>query len=209
VDERLHLKLNELKWDKWALIADEKGWKNEMLRKDQRVLIALLDLKEGSSLLDMGCGTGWALGKVADVVNNKGSFYGIDISSKMIEKAMLNFENRENFHFIKASADSVPLPDGGFDIIFSSNSYHHYLYPDKVMNEIYRLLKKGGKIYILDPIADSWYLKILDKGIRLVEREHVKMYSSKEYCRLMSEAGLKYLGYHQVKRTHKIQLGEK
>jgi ubiquinone/menaquinone biosynthesis C-methylase UbiE len=77
------------------------------------------------------------------------------------------------------------------------------------MKEIHRLLKKGGKIFILDPIADYWYIKVIDKIFRLIEPAHVKIYSSKEFQKLMENKGLKYLGCNSINKHHKIQIGEK
>ena len=91
--ESKHIQLNEAKWDKWAESFDGKGWRYDYLRKAQSSVISLLDIKENMNFLDIGCGTGWAIGQVAKLVDNKGSFYGVDLSPKMIEKAKENFKD--------------------------------------------------------------------------------------------------------------------
>jgi ubiquinone/menaquinone biosynthesis C-methylase UbiE len=207
--ESEHIRLNEIKWDKWAPIADGKGWRYEYLRKGQSHVISLADIKENMNFLDIGCGTGWALGQAARILNNKGHFYGVDISPKMIEKAKENFKGVNNFQFIKANSEAIPLDNDFFDVIICTNSFHHYLHPEKVMKEIHRILKKGGKIYILDPISDYWFMKVIDKIIRLMDPAHVKMYSSKEFSVLMENAGIKYIGCDKTNRQHKVQIGEK
>lgn len=207
--ESEHIRLNEIKWDKWAPIADGKGWRYEYLRKGQSHVISLADIKENMNFLDIGCGTGWALGQAARILNNKGHFYGVDISPKMIEKAKDNFKGYSNFQFIKANSEAIPLDNDFFDVIICTNSFHHYLHPEKVMKEIHRILKKGGKIYILDPISDYWFMKVIDKIIRLMDPAHVKMYSSKEFSVLMENAGIKYIGCDKTNRQHKVQIGEK
>ena len=50
--------------------------------------------------------------------------------------------------FIVGSADKLPYPDGSFDIVACSQSFHHYPYPEKAMLEAKRVLKPGG-LYIL------------------------------------------------------------
>ena len=77
------------------------------------------------------------------------------------------------------------------------------------MSEISRLLKPGGKIFILDPTADNMFIKILDKFIKLLQPEHVKIYSSDEFKRLMISAGLKYKGFEIILAHQKVQIGEK
>lgn len=209
MNESEHIRLNEIKWDKWAPVADGKGWKFEYLRIAQNHVLSLTGIKENMNFLDIGCGTGWAVGQAAMLVNNKGLFYGVDISPKMIEKAQENFKMFTNIQFIKANSESIPLDNDFFDIIICTNSFHHYLHPEKVMKEIHRVLKKGGKIFILDPIADYWIIKVIDRIFRLIEREHVKMYSSKEFYKLIRHAGLIYVGCDITNRQHRVQIGEK
>lgn len=201
--ESKHIELNEAKWDKWANSLDGKGWRYDYLRHGQSGVISLLDIKENISFLDIGCGTGWALGQAAKLIDDKGSFYGVDLSAKMIEKA------KENFHFIKSNAESIPLDDNLFDIIICTNSFHHYLHPDKALKEMYRLLKVGGKIYILDPTADIWIIKIIDKLAKLLGHGHVKFYSTKEFKKLIVGAGLKYEGRETIRMHQKVHIGEK
>ena len=201
-----HIEANVKKWDKWAPEADGKGWTYNYLRKAQASLISILDLKENINFLDIGCGTGWAIGQVANLINDKGEFYGVDLSPKMIEKAKENFHDKNNFHFIEANSESIPLDDNMFDIIICTNSFHHYLHPDKAMKEIHRLLKASGKIYILDPTADTLFIKLIDKIIKMLESAHVKMYSTEEFKELMTNAGLNYL---ESKTIHgeKVHIG--
>ena len=208
MNQSKHIEVNIKKWDKWAPEADGKGRIYHYLRRAQAALIAILDVKENMNLLDIGCGTGWAIGQAAQVVNEQGEFYGVDLSPKMIDKAKENFSDKNNFHFIEANSESIPLDDNMFDVIICTNSFHHYLHPDKAMKEIHRLLKPGGKIYILDPTADTLLIKLVDKIIKMVESAHVKMYSTKEFKQLMLNAGLEYLE-SRVIHGEKVHVGEK
>ncbi len=208
-NEAKHLQSNQAKWDNWADSLDGQGWRHDYLRDAQSRLIALLDVKKDVRFLDIGCGAGWAVGEVARLVNNQGLFYGVDLSPKMIEKAQSKFSGKGNFHFIQANAESIPLDDDSFDIIICTNSFHHYLHPDKALNEMYRLLKKGGEIYILDPTADTRIAKVVDKIIKLVEPEHVKLYSTKEFQQLFENAHLRYAASETIKANSKVHAGVK
>jgi ubiquinone/menaquinone biosynthesis C-methylase UbiE len=208
-DEAKHIQRNEAKWDQWANTLDGNGWKYEYLRKAQSSVVSLLEMKESVHFLDVGCGTGWAIGEVSSRVNERGEFYGVDLSLKMIEKAKENFSGKNNFHFIKANAELIPLDGDFFDIIICTNSFHHYLHPDKALLEFQRLLKNGGKLYILDPTADTWIIKIADKLHKLIEPEHVKMYSSKEFQQLFCHAGLTYSAVESNYAHEKIHVGKK
>jgi len=190
--ESEHLQLNKAKWDKWARTLDGNSLRSRYLRRAQRGLISLLDIKANVNFLDIGCGTGWAVGCVAALAANKGSFYGVDLSSKMIEKATENFKGNDAVHFIKSDVESIPLDDDFFDVIICTNSFHHYLHPGRALKEIRRLLKYGGTLYLLDPTADTWFIKCIDKIGELLEPAHVKLYSTEEFRKLFADAGLKY-----------------
>lgn len=208
-DEAKHTELNKEKWDKWSGSYDSKSWGTDYLRGVQSKLLSLLDIKGNINFLDVGCGTGWAVGEAAKLVDNKGQFYGIDLSTKMIEKAKSNFIGKDNFHFVQANAESIPLNDDFFDIIICTNSFHHYLHPDKALNEMYRVVKKGGEVYIVDLAADNWIAKIAGKIIKLVQPEHVKLYSAKEFQQLFENAGLKYVNLRTIKMFSRVHIAEK
>lgn len=190
MDETRHIKINQKKWDRWAVSYDGNNPVYKHLRKMQSRLVASLDIQESINFLDIGCGTGFAVGEAARLANYKGRFYGIDLSAKMIEKAKINFNGRDNFHFLQADASSIPLDDDFFDIIICTNSFHHYRYPDESLKEMKRLLKKGGKLYILDITADNRILKIIDRLVKVIEPSHVKFYSTKEYRQMFERTGL-------------------
>lgn len=204
-----HLELNKKKWDSWAGTLDGKSRRNEFLRDGQKRVVSLLNLKENSSFLDIGCGTGWAVNLAAQSVNYAGTFYGVDLSEKMIEKARENSAGKENFHFVQADSRSIPLDSNFFDAIICTHSFHHYIDPQKVMNEIHRLLKPGCKVYILDPTTDTWFGRVVDRIVRMLEPDHVKMYSTEEYRSMFAGAGLNYVRTEMIRSLEKIHIAEK
>jgi ubiquinone/menaquinone biosynthesis C-methylase UbiE len=210
-DETKHVQMNKAMWDKWAEAdtLDNNGRQSRFLRAAQRKVISMLNIQPDVHFLDVGCGTGWAIAQAANLVNEKGLFYGVDLSAKMIEKAKNNFSGKDNFHFLQANSESIPLDDDFFDIIICTNSFHHYLHPDKALKEMRRLLKRGGELFVLDPTADAWIVKLADRITKFFEPEHVKMYSTKEFQQLYQEAGFKYSGSTVTNRYESIHIGEK
>jgi ubiquinone/menaquinone biosynthesis C-methylase UbiE len=209
--ENEHERLNERLWD-----AKSDTWYNKRsgyFQTLQKGLVSLLDLREEQRLLDLGCGTGWAVRYAASLVNDRGEFDGIDISSKMIEKAISNSSDYRNVHFYKTSADKLPFENNFFDFIICSASFHHYFDPNKVLLEVYRVLKPKGRIYILDPTSDGLFAKMADKLVRRFEPGHVKFYSTQEYKTLFSNAGLDYVAHMVLRRmivlSLKVLIGEK
>lgn len=209
-EEREHARLNEKKWDLRAATYDKK-WLNRFsyFQFTQKRVISLLNLQENQCFLDIGCGTGWAVCYAASRVKNKGKFYGIDISSKMIEKAEKNCGGCENIYFYKADAAALPFESDFFDFIICTNSFHHYFNPSKVLNEVYRVLKLGGKIYIMELTADGFIMKMVDKWLKKKEHEFVKHYSTQEYKMLFSEARLNYVSSKLITPPVKVHIAAK
>ena len=96
------------------------------------------------SLLDVGCGTGFLIDLLAK--DHMADYIGLDLSPEMIRMAKL--KNIQGASFFEGTADKLPFPDEVFDIVTCSQSFHHYPYQKKAMEEAYRVLRKGG-IYIL------------------------------------------------------------
>ena len=205
-EEREHARLNEKKWDLRAETYDK--WSHRFyFRFTQKRVVSLLNLQENQCFLDMGCGTGWAVRYAASLVQNKGKFYGIDISSRMIEEAEKNCGGCENIYFYKADAAALPFEGDFFDFIICTNSFHHYFSPSKVLDEVYRVLKPRGKIYILELTADGFIMKMVDK--RKKEREFVKHYSTQGYKTLFAEARLNYISSKLITPPVKVHIAAK
>lgn len=207
--EARHLAINTAKWDKWADTLDSKSKRNDFLRKAQREVTGLFEMDRNTCLLDIGCGTGMALAFAGERNGWEGTYYGVDLSERMIEKARENFKEKKNFHFIQANSEFVPLPDNSFDDIICTNSFHHYFHPDLALKEMYRLLKPSGRLYLLDPVTDSVAMKIIDKILKIADKAHVRMYSTKEFKDMFSIAGFSYLGNQPVMGPLKVQFGKK
>lgn len=211
--ESEHFELNEKKWDSKAETFDEKRF--DYFRYYQKRVISLLHIRENQYFLDIGCGTGWAVRYVASLVKEGGRSHGIDLSSKMIKKAIENSNNYanpyKNTYFCKANAEELPFQNNFFDFVICTNSFHHYLKPSKALSEVYRVLKVGGRIYLLDPTTDGFIMKMVDRWDKNTEREHVKYYSTKDYVQLFTKAKLRYISNKSIfsYMSEKIHIGEK
>jgi len=99
-------------------------------------------LKEGQSVLDLGCGAGRTTTHVHKVTDK---VVGIDLSEVLIETAR---EKHDDIDFRVMDASKLDFPDGSFDVVIFSNNGLCYLYPEEkrltAIKEIERVLKKGG-----------------------------------------------------------------
>jgi ubiquinone/menaquinone biosynthesis C-methylase UbiE len=206
-----HARLSEKTWDLRAETWFDRrfSFQSGYLRWMQKKLVSLLELGENPHFLDLSCGIGWAVRYAASLADGRGEFYGIDISSKMIEKAEASSANHRNVHFRKANAEKLPFDNDFFDLIACSNAFHHYFSPDNVLREVHRVLKPRGRIYVLDVTADGFITRMLDRLANKLEPDHVKLYSTQEYQTFFGEAGLDYVTSRSVVLSMKVHIAEK
>lgn len=113
------------------------------------------DAKEGEYCLDIGCGRGNDILTLAQIVGKNGKAYGIDITPEMIEKAKrtANKLNISNVEFIHSTIELLPFENNFFDLIISNCTINHMTDKQQLWNEIYRILKPGGRFVISDIYA--------------------------------------------------------
>ena len=92
------------------------------------------------ALLDVGCGTGFLIDLLTR--QRKARYVGLDLSEGMLR--MAEQKKIAGAEFVNSSADKLPFADESFDIVTCSQSFHHYPYPEKAMQEARRVLKKAA-----------------------------------------------------------------
>jgi len=142
-------------WKTWSRVYDfivklsfiPFGGENRFRRK----VVEMASVKEGEQVLDLCCGTGTLTSLVAGKVGDGGSVTGVDLSRDMIGRAKKKVKNLP-VSFKQASADNLPFQEGTLDKAFISYGMHEM--PDdirlKAMKELYRVLKPGGSLFIVD-----------------------------------------------------------
>ncbi len=202
----INIEANISKWDKRSRNYEKGVF--DYFRIIQKQVLDLIDFKSDTNFLDIGCATGWAVEYAAAKIKGKGKSIGIDISKQMIKKA-ITLSRFNNTYYKIADAHKLDFKDNYFDYILCTNSFHHYIYPDRVLKEIHRILKSNGKFYLLDPCTDSLFVRKINSWLQQKEKAHVAFYSTKEISILFSKSNL----LHQVKKTKfkilKLYIGKK
>jgi arsenite methyltransferase len=118
---------------------------------------------EGEICVDLGSGRGTDTMRLSETVGNNGFVYGIDISEGMLQKAR-NTADRlgiRNTEFIQSSLEKINLADGIADLVISNCTINHASDKQAVWNEVFRILRKGGRfvvsdIYSVNPIPEEY-----------------------------------------------------
>jgi arsenite methyltransferase len=109
----------------------------------------------GEICVDLGSGRGTDVIRLAETVGGSGFVYGIDISDGMISKAVSTAANLgvENVKFLKSNLEKIDLADNLADVIISNCTINHAEDKQTVWNEVFRILKKGGRFVVSDIYA--------------------------------------------------------
>jgi arsenite methyltransferase len=168
--------------------------------------VAVAELREGETVLDLGSGGGIDVLLSARRVGPAGRVYGLDMTDEMLELARRNARaaGAGNVEFLKGHIEEIPLPAEAVDVVISNCVVN--LSPDKpaVLAEVHRVLVPGGRVGISDVVADDG----LDAADRAERGSWVGCIagalSRSEYERLLAEAG--FAGV-DVAFTHEVAPG--
>jgi ubiquinone/menaquinone biosynthesis C-methylase UbiE len=156
-------------------------------------LVDRIDLREGKTVLDIGCGTGILLPYLSKKIKAKGLIFALDFSWDMIFQAKKNrihpVEKKPPVHFINAEAEALPLKDQKMNYVTCLDTFAHVTDQEKALCEMGRALKKGGKLFI----AHSLGKKELAERHRLVGGvvEHDTLPDDDKMWEMMKNVGLK------------------
>ena len=121
------------------------------------------DAVEGEVCVDLGSGRGTDVLRLAETVGDSGFVYGIDISEVMLQKARNTAKHlgTANVRFINSPLEKINLASSTADLVISNCTINHSSDKQAAWNEVFRILKKGGRfvisdIYSVNPVPDEY-----------------------------------------------------
>lgn len=119
-------------------------WRKDAMRR--------LNVKEGSKCLDVCCGTAdWTIA-LSEATGPEGEVIGLDFSEKMLEVGWEKLQKKgiTNARLIHGNAMNLPFPDHTFDYVTIGFGLRNVPDAERVIREMYRVLKPGGVVACLD-----------------------------------------------------------
>jgi predicted methyltransferase len=135
-------------------IFEEKG-RAEKLQIDR--VMDLLDIKEGSSVADIGAGSGWFTVRAARRVGEGGSVYAVEINKKYLEhiEDRARRENLPNVRPVLGREDDPLLAKGSVDAVLLLKTYHEIAQPVVLMRHVREAMRPGARLGVIDRDGDG------------------------------------------------------
>lgn len=156
-------------------------------------------IKPESTVVDVGCGTGFLTQHVAKLTQNSGKIVGVDLSPSMLQVArdsLAKLGLLESVEFRVGDAENLPLDDSFADAVVGNMVLHHCPRPKRAISEMTRVLREGGRLaiadlekhnerWLQDEMADRWLGFELAKARKWLEDaglEDVKVELARTKC---------------------------
>ncbi|MBF0232926.1 MAG: methyltransferase domain-containing protein [Desulfamplus sp.] len=151
-----------------------------------RNTIERINIKSTDKILDVGCGTGSLLYRLASSCPDA-KLSGVDLVPEMLKVAHQRLP--ENVMLCAGLAEHIPFENNHFDIVISCNMFHYIRHPSLALKEMYRVLRPGGQLVLTDWCHDYITCQVCELYLRLSNRAHFRIYRTGECKGLLEQAG--------------------
>ena len=165
---------------------------------------ALIDLRAGETVLDLGSGGGIDVLLSASRVGPTGKAYGLDMTDEMLALANKNRRKAgvENAEFLKGEIEAIPLPDNSVDVIISNCVINLSADKDRVLREAFRVLKPGGRFAVSDVVVRGDVPDEVRKSVLLWVGCIAGALKDSEYTAKLAQAGFESIEIESTRVYH-------
>ena len=158
--------------------------------EDLERLIAVAAPRAGERALDVGCGVGHTLRRIAPLV---AFVVGADATLEMMQAGRDSVVTAPNAAFAQTDASALPFADASFDLATCRLAAHHFTDPAAAFHDVARVLRRGGRLVLVDNYApdDPAVDAFLNELETLRDASHVRNHTIAGWRALLEGAGLR------------------
>ena len=154
---------------------------------------ALVSLKEGERVLDLGSGAGFDCFLASKKVGETGKVIGVDMTPEMLDKARANAKKGKytNVEFRLGEIENLPVADNSVDVIISNCVINLSINKKRVFEEAYRVLSPNGRLMVSDIVLLKELPRVFQKDVEAYAGCIAGAEIKGKYLELMRKAGFK------------------
>jgi ubiquinone/menaquinone biosynthesis C-methylase UbiE len=151
--------LSQLEFDRSLVERLEQLYATRDVLRRRELVRAALGARAGDRVLDLGCGPGFYVTELADVVGRDGRVVGVDVSADMLAVAATRTEGHDNVELHEANATALPVPDASFERALCVQVLEYVQDVSAALRELHRALRPGGRVLVwdVDWATVSWH----------------------------------------------------
>ncbi len=150
-----------------SLVVPAVGRAESTFEQEMRLFREMLDLRPGAAIADIGAGEGEYALAIADIVGPTGTVYATEVDQdKLADLKKLEAERGlPQFHVVEGHFEDTALETASVDGAFLRDVYHHITAPEAFMTDLYRTIRPGGRLVLIDFPPTFWLALFTPKGI--------------------------------------------
>ncbi len=164
----------------------ERRWRHYLTATFERTFAALAP-RPGERILDVGCGTGLALARLAEAQPDL-HLAGVDLSAEMLARARGRLP--QSVSLARGDARHLPFAAAQFDAVITSNALHYLDDPAQALDEMARVLAPGGRLIVTDWCRDFFVMVLCEHWLRIRKRPLGRILHMRKLTGFVEDAGL-------------------
>ena len=190
--------MGQLEFDRRLVERLEQLYATRDVLRRRELVRAALGARAGDRVLDVGCGPGFYVTELLEVVGRDGLVVGVDLSADMLAVAAKRAEGHDNVEFHEADATSLPVPDASFDRVLAVQVLEYVQGVSAALAEMRRTLRPGGRIVVwdVDWATVSWEAGdrgLMDRVLAAWDRHLTHPSAPRRLAAQLRDAGFEHL----------------
>jgi SAM-dependent methyltransferase len=161
---------DQIDFDERTAAQLEVVYRTRDIRRRRALAQKALAPQAGDEVLDVGCGPGFYVVDILDIVGENGAVTGVDASAAMLAIAGRKAGDRSNVRLLEGEATKLPVDDASVDRAISVQVFEYLSDIDAALAELMRVVRPGGRVVIwdIDWSTLSWHSSDSERMRRMV-----------------------------------------